>query len=127
MTCMSLSSAYGSSYSPCTYGSILSYRRTDDFAVVMALGDSITAGLFARPSKLPDHYDSKRKPQHQKPFKYSPDRIPLQSEESDAETLLLPGFEEYRGRSYATGADLGAVTIPNVRNSLLETSAKTLI
>ncbi|KAJ9114369.1 hypothetical protein QFC20_001512 [Naganishia adeliensis] len=80
----------------------------------MALGDSITAGLFARPSKLPDHYDSKRKPQHQKPFKYSPDRIPLQSEESDAETLLLPGFEEYRGRSYATGADLGAVTIPNM-------------
>jgi hypothetical protein len=79
----------------------------------MALGDSITAGLFARPSKLTDRYDSNRNPQNQKPFKYSHDR----TGRGIGEETLLPGFEEYRGRSYATGADLEAVSIPNVRIS----------
>jgi hypothetical protein len=80
----------------------------------MALGDSITAGLFARPSKIPDH-DNYRNPQNQKPFQYLRNG-PVRDNGAE---MLLPGFEEYRGRSYATGADLGAVTIPNVSISSL--------
>lgn len=115
MICMYSSASNGfQSYIACRPTVLLSCSRPDDFSVVMALGDSITAGLFARPSKIPDH-DNYRNPRNQKPFQYLQDGS---VQESQAQTLL-PGFEEYRGKSYATGADLGAVTIPNVSISFL--------
>jgi hypothetical protein len=64
----------------------------------MALGDSITAGLFARPAE--------------------PENAHLISGHHEKEkTFMLPGFsgfQEYRGRSFSTGGDVGSVTLAGV-------------
>lgn len=67
--------------------------RPDEFEVVMALGDSITAGALAK----------------------------------GIQTNILDSLAEWRGVSYATGGDAGAMTIPNFikhyrKSSVLGTS-----
>jgi hypothetical protein len=78
----------------------------------MALGDSITAGLFATPSEIPDIIDSLTDSPLQRPFSYMRNR--LQRYMGDENSNLIPGFEEYRGVSYATGVDVGVKSLPNV-------------
>lgn len=102
----SISSIPSSSlYTDCLYYPKL--RRPDDFSVVMALGDSITAGLFATPSELKNQVSV-----------IHPDQKPFPSIRGRPQRYLganlIPGFEEYRGISYATGDDEGAQTLPNV-------------
>nr|XP_018266174.1 uncharacterized protein I303_00143 [Kwoniella dejecticola CBS 10117]OBR88332.1 hypothetical protein I303_00143 [Kwoniella dejecticola CBS 10117] len=65
--------------------------RPDDFKVVAALGDSITAALLARGSRDDSHlhFLSRTRVQPQK-------------------------IAEWRGLSYATGSDENAITIPNI-------------
>ena len=72
-------------------------RRPDDFSVVMALGDSITAGLLAK---------STRRQGLSLPLT-SHDQIPMQPEP-------VRGIAEDRGVSYAIGNDPGAITIPSI-------------
>ncbi|WVW81292.1 hypothetical protein I302_103283 [Kwoniella bestiolae CBS 10118] len=76
--------------------------RPDDFKVVMAMGDSITAGLLARGSR--DDYTpsvSERTNQYrQRPFDLGVGRI--------------PEIAEWRGISYPIGSDEGAITIPTI-------------
>ncbi|KAG7539647.1 hypothetical protein FFLO_03446 [Filobasidium floriforme] len=69
--------------------------RPDEISVVMAIGDSITAGLFARPA--------------------SDDLSPsMKSREADQHFFPgFKGFEEYRGVSFSTGGDADAVTLAN--------------
>ncbi|GHJ87589.1 hypothetical protein NliqN6_3991 [Naganishia liquefaciens] len=84
--------------------------RPDDFSVVMALGDSITAGLFATPSELSKEnlvVDAIEKPVRR--FRGQPQRYL-----GTGASSFIPGFEEYRGISYAMGDDEGAETIPNM-------------
>ncbi|WVR03054.1 hypothetical protein IAU60_000043 [Kwoniella sp. DSM 27419] len=69
--------------------------RPDDFRVVMALGDSITAGLLARGSR-DDHQMSFEVPNQ-----------PLWP-------ANLPEIAEWRGVSYPIGADPDAITIHNI-------------
>lgn len=71
---------------------IYRYRRPDDFSYTLALGDSITAGLFSR----------------------------------GIQTNHLLDFSEWRGESYAAGADPGAITIPNA-SPFLYTAVRLLI
>jgi hypothetical protein len=62
----------------------------------MAIGDSITAGLFARPAS---------------------DDLAPSTESREADQHFFPGFkgfEEYRGVSFSTGGDADAVTLANV-------------
>lgn len=62
----------------------------------MAIGDSITAGLFARPAS---------------------DDLSPSMESREADQHFFPGFkgfEEYRGVSFSTGGDADAVTLANV-------------
>jgi hypothetical protein len=87
-------------------------RRPDDFSVVMALGDSITAGLFATPSEIPDSNEGHTDSPLQRPFAYIRSR--LQRYMTAEDSNLIPGFEEYRGVSYATGVDVGVESLPNV-------------
>jgi hypothetical protein len=66
---------------------------------MMALGDSITAGLFARPASedFIGHFDDVQAP--------------------DSQQQVFPGlkgFEEFRGISFSTGGDKDAVTLANV-------------
>lgn len=70
--------------------------RPDDFRVVMALGDSITAGLLARGSRSSSACSG--------PSPLGPQRP------------LLPSFDiqEYRGLSYPIGSDPGAITVPQI-------------
>ena len=75
----------------------------------MALGDSITAGLFATPSELSKEnlvVDAIEKPVRR--FRGQPQRYL-----GTGALSFIPGFEEYRGISYAMGDDEGAETIPN--------------
>jgi hypothetical protein len=69
---------------------------------MMALGDSITAGLFARPASEDTvaRSDSRRRP--------------------NAAQQVFPGFkgfEEFRGISFSTGGDKEAVSIANVSDT----------
>ncbi|WVQ73258.1 hypothetical protein IAR50_002826 [Cryptococcus sp. DSM 104548] len=78
--------------------------RPDDIRVVMALGDSITAGLLAHPASSP----------------WSLSNITTHFRTSDV--------EGYRGISYPSAIDEGAITIPTilsyfVPNSTIEGSA----
>jgi len=65
---------------------------------MMALGDSITAGLFARPA--------------------SEDLVgSSHGIQADSQQQVFPGlkgFEEFRGISFSTGGDKDAVTLANV-------------
>ena len=74
--------------------------RPDEFAVVMALGDSITAGCLAKGTPPLNTHGKGR---------------------TDVITGIQPNplqtFLEWRGVSYAAGGDAGALTIPNVRRS----------
>lgn len=92
-------------------------RRPDDFSVVMALGDSITAGLFATPSEIPDTIENPTDSRLQRPFSYIRNRVQryMGSVGTGASAEFIPGFEEYRGVSYATGVDVGVESLPNVR------------
>ena len=62
----------------------------------MAIGDSITAGLFARPA--------------------SDDMSRSQSLRNTDQHFFpgVKGFQEYRGVSFSTGGDVDAVTLANV-------------
>lgn len=77
----------------------------------MALGDSITAGLFATSSEIPDDFLPFT---DQRPFTNLRNRLQRYMG-TKAAVDFIPGFEEYRGRSYATGVDIGVETLPNVR------------
>ncbi|WVQ82911.1 hypothetical protein IAT38_005047 [Cryptococcus sp. DSM 104549] len=84
--------------------------RPDDFKVVMALGDSITAGLLARGSRDPPIPRNHRS---------SSSSFPPSSSDSDTQRPLsifpsLLDVQEYRGLSYAVGSDPGAITIPHI-------------
>ncbi|KAK6904726.1 hypothetical protein I203_105542 [Kwoniella mangroviensis CBS 8507] len=68
--------------------------RPDDFKVVMALGDSITAGLLARGSRE--------------------DLSQLSSKQRPMGIERIPEIAEWRGISYPMGSDEGAITIPNI-------------
>ncbi|WWC67286.1 uncharacterized protein I206_101194 [Kwoniella pini CBS 10737] len=78
--------------------------RPDDFKVIAALGDSITAALLARGSREDSHshplskYSSSKSSQDQKSFQLK----------------NIPEIAEWRGISYATGFDENAITIPNI-------------
>lgn len=77
-----------------------SCSRPDEISVIMAVGDSITAGLFARPASD----DS------------SVSKVP-----GDSNQHFFPGikgFEEFRGVSFSTGGDEDAVTLANVSPGL---------
>ncbi|TYJ57438.1 hypothetical protein B9479_001754 [Cryptococcus floricola] len=76
--------------------------RPDDIRVVMALGDSISAGLLARPSRTSS---SSVLPQ-----------IPFLPKSVD--------IQEYRGVSYPIGSDPGAVTIPNILSHFITSSSE---
>jgi hypothetical protein len=65
----------------------------------MALGDSITAGLFAEPTSNEVALDRTRPPSHHDTQHVFPGVL---------------GFEEYRGVSFSTGGDRSAVTLSNV-------------
>ncbi|KAL1408829.1 hypothetical protein Q8F55_005643 [Vanrija albida] len=67
-------------------------HRPDDFAVLMALGDSITAGFLAAP--VPESGSS--------------------SAQHVFAKLTPAPAEEYRGTSYAIGGDPGALTLPTL-------------
>ncbi|KAK4686310.1 phospholipase B1, membrane-associated, partial [Tremellales sp. Uapishka_1] len=71
--------------------------RPDDFKVVMALGDSITAGFLAKGSRD----DVQRTSQ----------QLPLLNNRPIALPFVL---EEHRGSSYPIGADPDQITIPNI-------------
>ena len=73
----------------------LRHSRPDDIKVVMALGDSITAGFLARPGDAP-HFRSGSGQRAQLPM------------------TNVPTFEEWRGLAYPIGGDSGAVTLPNI-------------
>lgn len=77
----------------------------------MALGDSITAGLFATRSELENEVSI-----------VEPDQNAFRSIRGRLQRYLgasfIPGFEEYRGISYAMGDDEGAETLPNVSFAL---------
>ncbi|WVN88522.1 uncharacterized protein L203_103733 [Cryptococcus depauperatus CBS 7841] len=64
--------------------------RPDDFTVVMAIGDSITAGLLAGQSRSSSN--SRQRPFYSKLF----------------------DIQEYRGLSYPTGGDPGSITIARI-------------
>lgn len=70
--------------------------RPDDFRVIMALGDSITAGLLARGSRSSSASSAPSQVGRQRP--------------------LLPSLDiqEYRGLSYPIGSDPGVITIPEI-------------
>ncbi|WVQ64327.1 uncharacterized protein L199_002489 [Kwoniella botswanensis] len=68
--------------------------RPDDFKVVIALGDSITAGLLARGSR--------------------DDLSQLSSKQRPMGIQRIPDIVEWRGISYPIGSDDGAITIPNI-------------
>ncbi|WVQ72265.1 hypothetical protein IAR50_001814 [Cryptococcus sp. DSM 104548] len=76
--------------------------RPDDIRVVMALGDSISAGLLARPARSSP--SSHTFPQ----ISFLPKSVDIQ---------------EYRGVSYPIGADPGAVTIPNILSHFISSSS----
>jgi phospholipase B1 len=70
--------------------------RPDEISVVMAIGDSITAGLFARPAS---------------------DDLSRLEASGEVNQHFFPGFkgfQEYRGVSFSTGGDADAVTLANV-------------
>ncbi|ODO09998.1 hypothetical protein I350_02222 [Cryptococcus amylolentus CBS 6273] len=72
--------------------------RPDDIRVVMALGDSITAGLLARPASSP--------------------LFP-----TNTTFFQTVDVEEYRGISYPMGTDEGAITIPNILSHFVTDNA----
>ncbi|WWD22714.1 hypothetical protein CI109_107207 [Kwoniella shandongensis] len=78
--------------------------RPDDFRVVMALGDSITAGLLARGSR--DDYD----------YDYSLSSTPSGGSQRPFRPISnrLLSIAEYRGLSYPIGYDEDAITIPRI-------------
>jgi hypothetical protein len=78
----------------------------------MALGDSITAGLFATPSEILDSIEGRTDSPLQRPFSYIRNRLQRYIDVEAAN--IIPGFEEYRGVSYATGVDVGVESLPNV-------------
>lgn len=69
------------------------FRRPDDISVVMAMGDSITAGFLAR---SPGFFETHRTDETQEPL------------------ISVPVAREYRGLSYPIGGDDGAITVPNI-------------
>ncbi|KAJ9102387.1 hypothetical protein QFC21_002787 [Naganishia friedmannii] len=79
----------------------------------MALGDSITAGLFAQPSKLEEESQILVNERNQKPFQPRSSKHP-NFKDGEHSSPFLGGFEEYRGRSYAMGGDKDAITIPQL-------------
>ncbi|EIW72937.1 hypothetical protein TREMEDRAFT_15851, partial [Tremella mesenterica DSM 1558] len=70
--------------------------RPDDFKVIMSIGDSITAGLVARP--YPDDPEAA----HDMQIPHSPRKG----------KLFI--WEEYRGLSYATGMDDDAISLAKI-------------
>lgn len=94
--------------------------RPDDFTILMALGDSISAALLARdgvrdpefssPPFLPSE-DAQAILQHDPPT-----RLPSQAPNSpgDQNLVTASNIQEWRGVSYAIGADPGALTFPNI-------------
>ncbi|BEI83151.1 hypothetical protein CcaverHIS002_0310190 [Cutaneotrichosporon cavernicola] len=81
--------------------------RPDDFSVVMALGDSISAALLARGGWDPQtHTPSSPQEEGQVTF--------LAPSELQAPNPGVPDIQEWRGLSYAAGGDEGALTIPNL-------------
>ncbi|OWZ36407.1 hypothetical protein C347_00578 [Cryptococcus neoformans AD2-60a] len=81
---------------PRVYPTVAKDVRPDDFRVIMALGDSITAGLLARGSRSSSASSAPSQVDRQRP--------------------LLPSLDiqEYRGLSYPIGSDPGAITIPEI-------------
>ncbi|KLT41312.1 hypothetical protein CC85DRAFT_303387 [Cutaneotrichosporon oleaginosum] len=89
--------------------------RPDDFSVVMALGDSISAALLARGGWEPqareepqDHSTHSLSQEAQKAFEHPPASTAL------APAPGVPEILEWRGLSYAAGGDRGALTLPNL-------------
>lgn len=76
------------------------YRRPDDFSVAMAIGDSITAGAFAKGKLMTV------KLEHKFTLRTCPGIDPNDK---------LMNWVEWRGVSYAGGGDDGAITMPNVQ------------
>ncbi|WWC90174.1 uncharacterized protein L201_005107 [Kwoniella dendrophila CBS 6074] len=73
--------------------------RPDDFKVIMAMGDSISAALLARGSRDGSSFDSNQQ---------------MVFDKSGQKVLNLPEIAEWRGISYATGSDPDAISIPNI-------------
>lgn len=74
----------------------------------MAIGDSISAALLAR--------NGERNPEvapHEEGVSAQAVLQPSSSSSNDA-PLSYPSIQEWRGVSYAIGADLGALTFPNI-------------
>jgi hypothetical protein len=82
----------------------------------MALGDSITAGLFAQPSNLEEQNQALAHGRDQKPFRQDGGKY-SKIDHVQHSWQLLGGFEEYRGKSYAMGGDEDVITIPQVSGS----------
>ena len=96
-------------------GQPLKQSRPDEIKVVMAIGDSITAGFLAQPSDSESEYASPSDSASGQRLQL--DRTDQPSKrDNGAQTVMaaLPGIKEYRGLSYPIGGDPGAITIPNI-------------